>query len=302
MKIKYRNILFRLALMTVLLPASFYLSAQEDKIDAILDSMFFSKDEEILLMLAEMNRTHHFLYARMGYDNKTTYAGREIGTDQYNMAGQLFYINSLGFNIGVSGAWYSQMDPSYRSTIVTAGYSNGLKKNKWLRYRISYNRYFYNINDSKFEPVYTGSAGAGISLKAGPVGTRLDYSLLMGSEYGSKVSADLYGNFTLFKIGSKAKFRILPEISFYFGSEAVESDRYSYLDDSMQSPGSAELVYEDRFGLMNTQLSLPLEFSIGDFDVEVAYIYNINRSIDPDYTFDNVPVISFSVGYFFMLR
>lgn len=301
-KNKLRNILLKLSLVAVLLPGGYYTMAQEDKIDAILDSMFFSNDEEILLMLADMNRNHHFLYARMGYDSKTTYAGREIGTDQYNVAGQLFYINTRGFTFGVSGAWYSQMDPSYRSTVVTAGYSNGLKKNKWLRYRLSYNRYFYNINDSEFEAVYTGSAGAGISLKAGPVGTRLDYSLLMGSEYGSQVSADLYGNFTLFKIGSKARFRILPELSFYFGSETVEYERYSYLDNNMQSPGSTEPVYGDRFGLMNTQLRLPLELSLGDLDIEVSYIYNINRSIDPAYTFDNVSMISISIGYFFMLK
>ena len=53
---------------------------------------------------------------------------------------------------------------------------------------------------------------------------------------------------------------------------------------------------------MNTQLSLPLEISIGALDIEVAYIYNINRSLDADYTFDNVSMISFSVGYFFMIN
>jgi len=301
-KIRFRNIILRLSLLAALLPGSTYLAAQEDKIDAILDSMFFSNDEELMLMLAEMNRTHHFLYLRTGYDSKTTYAGREIGSDQFNMSGQLFYINSLGFNLGVSGAWYSQMDPSYRSTVLTAGYSNGLKNNKWLRYRLSYNRYFYNIGDSDYEPVYTGSAGAGISLKAGPVGARLDYSLLMGSEYGSQLSADLYGNFTLLKSGNKFKVRILPEVSFYFGSETVESDRYSYLDRNMQSSGSAEPVYVDRFGLMNTQVRLPIEFTIGDLDIEIGYIYNFNRSIDPAYTFDNISMVSLSVGYFFMLN
>jgi len=301
-KTRFRNIFLRLGLLAFLLTGSYYLEAQEDRIDAILDSMFFSNDDELMLMLAEMNRTHHFLYARTGYDSKTTYAGREIGTDQYNMAGQLFYINSLGFSIGVSGAWYSQMDPSYRSTVLTAGYSNGLKKNKWLRYRVSYNRYFYNISDSDYEPVYTGSAGAGISLKAGSVGTRLDYSLLMGSEYGSQLSADLYGNFTLLKLGNNVKFRILPEISLYFGSETVEYDRYSYLDGNMQQAGSTETIYEDRFGLMNTQLRLPLEFGIGDFNIEIGYTYNINRSIDPAYTFDNISMVSLSVGYFFMLN
>jgi len=288
--------------MVVLLPGSLYLSAQDDKIDALLDSMFFNTDDEILLLLAEMNRNHNFIYGRVGYDSKTVYAGREIGTDQYNLTGQLFYLNSIGLNLGVSGAWYSQMDPSYRSTVVSAGFSNGLGKNKRLRYRISYNRYFYNSDTSDFVPVYTGSVNAGITLKAGPVGTRFDYSLLTGKESGSQASADLFGNFTLFKVGKKTKFRILPEVSFYFGSETVELERYSHLTGGLQSPGDVNYVYEDRFGLMNTQLSFPLEISIGDLDIEVAYIYNINRSLDADYTFDNVPMISFSVGYFFMIN
>lgn len=301
-KIKVRKILLRITLLAALMPGSLYLSAQEDKIDALLDSMFFSTDDEILLMLADMNRNHNFIYAGMGYDSKTTYAGREIGTDQYNLTGQLFYLNSIGLHLGVSGAWYSQMDPSYRTTILSAGYSNGLGKKKVLRYRASYNRYFYNSDTSDFEAVYTGSANAGITLKAGPVGARINYSLLMGKEYGSQASADVFGNFTLFKIGRKTKFRLLPEISFYFGSEAVEYERNSHLEDGFQSPGGEEYIFEDKFGLMNTQLSLPLEISIGDFDVEIAYIYNINRSLDPDYMFDNVPMISFSVGYFFMIN
>lgn len=288
--------------MLTLLPGSFSLSAQEDNIDAILDSMFFSTDDDIVLMLAEINRNHNFIYGRLGYDSRTTYAGREIGTDQYNMTGQLFYLNSIGLNLGVSGAWYSQMDPSYRSTVVSAGYSKGLGKNKGIRFRVSYNRYFYNIQDSDFEPVYTGAANAGITLKAGSAGTRFDYLLFMGQEYGSQASADLFGNFKLFSIGKKAKIRILPEVSFYLSSETVEYERYSFLDGGMQSPGGSEFIYEDQFGLMNTQLSIPLEISIGDLDIEVAYIYNINRSLDADYTFDNVSMISVSAGYFFMIN
>jgi hypothetical protein len=301
-KTRIKSIIFKLSLVVALLPGSLYMSAQEDKIDAILDSMFFNTDDEILLLLAEMNRNHNFIYGRMGYDSKTVYAGREIGTDQYNLTGQLFYLNSIGLSLGVSGAWYSQMDPSYRSTVVSAGYSNGLGKNKWIRYRASYNRYFYNSDTSDFDPVYTGSVNAGLTFKAGSVGTRFDYSLLTGKEFASQASADLFGKFTLFKIGKKSKLRILPEVSFYFGSETVELERYSYLTDGPQSPVDVDYTYEDRFGLMNTQLSLPLEILIGDLDIEVAYIYNINRSLDTDYTFENVSMISFSVGYFFMIN
>lgn len=301
-KKKLGKILLRLSLALVLLPGSSSLSAQQDDIDAILDSMFFGTDDEILLMLAEMNRNHNFIYGRLGYDSRTTYAGREIGAGQYNMTGQLFYLNSIGLNLGVSGAWYSQMDPSYRSTVLSAGYSKGLGKKKGIRFRISYNRYFYNIQDSDFEPVYYGAANAGITLKAGSVGTRFDYSLLLGQEYGSQASAILFGNFKIFTLGKNAKISILPEVSFYFGSETVEYERYSFLDGGMQSPGGNEIIYQDQFGLMNTQLNIPLEISIGDLDIEVAYIYNINRSLDSYYTFDNVSLISVSAGYFFMIN
>jgi len=264
--------------------------------------MFFSTDEEILLMLAEMNRNHHFIYNRFGYDSKTVYAGREIGTDQYNLTGQLYYLNSIGLSMGVSGAWYSQMDPSYRSTVVSAGYSSGLKKSKNLRYRISYSRFFYNTDTSSYDPVFNGSANVGITLKTGPVGARVDYSLLMGQEYGSQVSADLYCNITLFNAGRKVRFRILPEVSFYFGSETVEYERYSYLSGMDGTTVVTDYTYEDRFGLMNTQLSLPFEISLGDLDIEFSYIYNVNRSLDPDYTFDNTSLFSVSAGYFFMIN
>ena len=302
MKRELRERLFRLSVILFIVPFSINLSAQDDKIDSILDSMFFGTDDEILLMLAEMNKNHHFVYSRFGYDSKTVYAGREIGTDQYNVSGQLYYLNSLGFSLGVSGAWYSQMDPSYRSTIVSAGYSRGLKKIKNLRYRISYSRYFYNTYYSIYEPVFNSSASAGLTIKMGSVGTRFDYSLLMGNDFGSQVSSDIYCDLSLFKVGKKLEISVLPEISFYFGSETVENERISYLASMDGSTMVTDYSYEDRFGLMNTQLILPLEISIGDFDIEISYSYNINRSIDPDYTFDNVSMFSISAGYFFVLN
>jgi len=53
---------------------------------------------------------------------------------------------------------------------------------------------------------------------------------------------------------------------------------------------------------MNTQLYLPLEISIGDLDIELGYTYNLNRSLDTDYTYDNTSVFSVSLGYFFMIN
>ncbi|MCF8222543.1 MAG: hypothetical protein K9J25_05300 [Bacteroidales bacterium] len=302
MKRKAKTLLSGISIMVIISLSSFSLTAQEDKIDAILDSMFFSTDEEILLMLAEMNRNHNFIYSRVGYDNKTTYAGREIGSDQYNLSGQLFYLNSTGLYLGLSGAWYSQLDPSYRSTVVTGGYSNSLKKASWLRYRISYNRYFYNTDASSYDPDYTGSLSAGITLKNDNFGIRTDYSFLMGNEYASQASFDLFGDFLLFKPGKRSKIEFTPELSFYFGSEAVEYERISYLSGNSSTSDMSEFIYMDKFGLMNTSINIPLEISLGDFSLELSYKYNFPRSLDPNYMYDNNSLFSISLSYFFMIN
>jgi len=188
---RLRNIITAILIIVFISLTAGRASAQEDHLDAILDSMFFSAEDDILLMLAEMNRNHNFIYARTSYNNRTTYAGREIGTDQHNLSGQIFYLNSKGIHLGVSGAWYSQMDPSYNSTVLSAGYSGGFKKNNAFRYRIAYNRFFFNSDSSDFDPVYSGSGSAGFTLKSKHLGMRLDYSLLMGQEFGSQLSADV---------------------------------------------------------------------------------------------------------------
>jgi len=106
----------------------------------------------------------------------------------------------------------------------------------------------------------------------------------------------------LLEAGKNIEIDISPELSFYFGSETVEYEMYSYLADRFQQTIVSDYIYKDEFGLMNTQLYLPLEISIGDLDIELGYTYNLNRSLDADYTYDNTSVFSVSLGYFFMIN
>lgn len=277
------------------------LAQEDDRIDALLDSLFMYADDDMISMLNEINRNHSFIYARSGYDSKTTYAGREIGNNQYNISGQLFYMNSNGLYAGVSGAWYSQMEPAYNSTVLTAGYGRSLKSFKPLRLRITYNRYIYTRDTALYDAVYTGSISAGFSYKAKNIGVRAGYTLLTGSEFGSQASATVLGDFTVSGKGKKVSIAIAPEASFYFGSETVEYERYIYLTGQGMTPGDSDISYTDKFGLMNSSIYLPLEISFGDLDVEIGYIYNINRSLDPDYTYANNSGFMVSIGYIFMV-
>jgi len=260
-----------------------------NKIDSILDEILFKKPK-----IKNPSPIAHLLYWGTSYDNKTFYAGREVGVGQYSISGQLFYFNSLGFYIGGGGAWYSQLDPRYNNTIISAGYSNSLPNHKSLRYRASYSRFFFSNND--YDPTYTGSINAGSTYQTDWIGTRLDYSLHTGNAYSSQISWDVYSKITLLKFGTFNKIRFEPEISLFFGSETVEYERYSFLTQSDKNPAIYK-VTDEIFGLMNTQIRLPLDITYKGFDIELGYNINLPYSHNNSITYDNTGYFSVSLGY-----
>ncbi|MCG8374717.1 MAG: hypothetical protein MI700_14335 [Balneolales bacterium] len=275
------------------------MESQLSRVDSVLND-FLSVEDEGILDLFSQQKNFQFLYFRTNYDNKTFYAGREIGDNQYNLSGQLFYMHSKGFYAGLAGAWYSQLDPGYRTTVMSFGYGKGLKKLKFLRYRASFDLYFYNNNDPDYDPVYTSSINLGTSLKSKVLSTRFDATFLLGKEIGTQLNWDIYSKITLLKFGKFNKLRIEPELSFYFGSETVEYDLSSYLQEYFGQDGSI-YYYEDVFGLLNTQLSIPLTLSLGDFDFEASWTHNLPRSMNSAVDYPSSSLFSFSVGYIFSL-
>lgn len=285
--------------VTVFAQKDIVFEIQEDRIDSVLTDFLFEEDDDLLGLL-EGKKNFQFLYWRANYDTKTFYAGREIGNDQYNLSSQLFYLHSKGFYAGLSGAWYSQLDPGYRTTVLSFGYGKGLKKLKFLRLRSSFDLFFYNNSDPDFEPTYTSSLNLGASVKSKIVSTRFDAAFLLGKEIGTQFNWDIYTKINLLKFGKLNKLRFEPEVSFFFGSETVEYDLSTYLYDQFPDIPPT-YYYEDIFGLLNTQIAVPLTLSVNNFDFEIAWKKNLPRSMDFQYDYPESSVVSFSVGYIFDL-
>jgi hypothetical protein len=271
-------------------------NSQTTALDSIIDEILFEEDN--IELEIKQKKYYHFFYARTNYDYKTFYAGREIGTDQYNLSGQAYYFNSWGFYAGVSGAWYSQFEPKYSTTVLSAGIGKGLNKVKNVRYRLSYNYFLYNTTDEDFSPTYRSSANVGTTIKNKWIGTRLDFTFLIGQDIGTRISWDAYSKIKLFSWGLYNKIQLEPEVSLYFGSQSVyyevNTNLYDYLyDDDYETTYTTE----DEFGLMNTQLKLPLNISYKNFDFEVGYVYNIPRSLDSNYSYKKSSSFNVSLGY-----
>ncbi|WP_159518286.1 hypothetical protein [Sunxiuqinia indica] len=294
-------------LVALILMFSFQLKAQknelqeeiyENRLDSLIEDVVFGDDE--LSYLFGYKDNMQFLYMRSSYDSRTFYAGREIGESLYNMTGQLYYLNSNGIFAGLAGAWYDQIDPAYQMTVISLGYSKGMKKAKFFRYRASFDYYLYHNSDPDFDPTYSSGLNLGTTFKTKTIGTRLNASFLLGDDIGSHLSADVYAYLTLLKLNRFNKLRLEPELTFYFGSESVAMAEYDNLGNLFADP-LLSASYTDKFGMMNTQLEIPLSLTYKGFDFEVSWTHNFPRSLDPNLLYPENSFVSFSVGYIFNL-
>ncbi|HZL11183.1 MAG TPA: hypothetical protein VFC65_14430 [Prolixibacteraceae bacterium] len=271
---------------------------REDRIDSLLNLVIFNEDD--LSYLFNLKKNYQFLYARTSYNTKTFFAGREIGKNQYNLSAQLFYLHSSGIHAGISGAWYSQLDPGYRTTVLSLGYSKGLKKLKFFRYRLSYDYFLFNDDDPNYKPLYTSSLNTGITLKTKNTGTRANLSVLLGQETGTQFTWDFYSYINLIKLGNYDKIRLEPEVSLYFGSETVEHQLNEVLIDPLTNI-EYDSYYKDEFGLLNIQLEIPISINFKSFDLEAAWIYNFPQTMNKNITYPDNSFFRVSLGYIFKL-
>ncbi|MCU4164968.1 hypothetical protein [Carboxylicivirga caseinilyticus] len=268
------------------------------RVDSLLDDILF-EDEDIYSLL-EKDQTFQFLYFATNYSNRTFYAGRENGDYQSNLSGQIYYMNSAGFFAGLSGSWYNQLDPNYRSTILTVGYGQGIKNKHFFRYRLSADYFIFHVNDPEFEPIYNSSINAGITLKSKSFGTRFDGSLLVGQEVGKQFTWNNYAYLYLLRFGKYNYLRLEPEVSLFFGSEAAEFLlNEAYVDQTTNL--EVDTYYKDVFTLLNTQLRLPLSLNWKNFDMQLSYIYNIPRTIGDSESYANTSYFRLSLGYIISL-
>ncbi|MBN2165300.1 MAG: hypothetical protein JW717_03390 [Marinilabiliaceae bacterium] len=276
------------------LVVSLTIRAQNDEVvDSVLNDLFF--EEVDLYELFDGNTKYHFLYFVSTFNSATYYAGRQVGDNEYNISGQMYYFISNGLYFGASGVQYSHLDPGFRSVVVSAGYANTLKKFKYLNYRLAYDRYIYVNMGTDFEPTYNSDINVGFTLKNKIIGGRFDYTMLLGNEFGNLLSFDVFSKIKLLSLGTYDRIQFEPQLSWFYGADMVEYDLNAYMvNDPFYEPN---YIQKEEFGLLNTQISLPLSVSYRQFDFEVSYSFHFPKSLDPAYYYDKSGFWSISLAY-----
>ncbi|KIA86714.1 hypothetical protein [Flavobacterium sp. AED] len=264
-------------------------STKDKQTNDVIDS-FFEKDQIIDDVLASFTK-YQFLYLSVNYNNDTYFSGRDIGIKQYNVSPKITYLHSSGIYANISGIYYSEFEPKWDLTTATLGYGKSFGKEKTFKYYASYTRYFYNNGlDNAFSNDI--SLGIGIRNKKKTLGTQLSGSYLFGNEQSFQVASTSYITFKLLKT-KKTQLDLKPQISIIAGDQTIELAR-SYVQNGQLI---TDITKNNVFGLINTQLSLPLEFSANSFDFQLGYNINFPTPIGEESNLKNTSYFNFSMAY-----
>ena len=119
----------------------------EQEVDEIIENLVTLNDEDLIDLINDLNK-YQVILTSVDFNNKTYFLGRDLGIDQYNITSQAMYENSNGIFAGISGTYYSEFDPKWDLTVVTAGYGKSFGKNDNFRAELGYSRYIFSDSES----------------------------------------------------------------------------------------------------------------------------------------------------------
>ncbi|MCU0444734.1 MAG: hypothetical protein MUE85_07430 [Microscillaceae bacterium] len=214
----------------------------------------------------------------IGFANRVVFAGRDFNTDQFSLNGGATYYHKSGFFGGVSAYWYSDSPPRYNLTDLSVGYANEILKN-WL-VNLSYDYLlFTNIENQPANPLQHNLA-IGSSYDFGPVNVGVDYGFLTGGENAHRLSANLGGYIPIYDVWIFDKISFSPNVSLFWGTDNITLSRLPARFQRRISQNGVRLD-TDKFGLMNINLAIPIQFKIKRFKLNFTYNYSFPQALFP---------------------
>ena len=284
----------KLLLFTI--ATSFVSYAQEkiddETLDGLLDELFF-KDKELVDDLMNAINEYDLLYTDVTYNSNTFFAGRDSGSDQFNIIPQVSYYSSSGFNASVTGIYYQNQNPNWDFVSLTAGYANAIDKKKNVHYNVGYSRFFYSDGWDAFNNSIDALFGVRNSTRT--FGGIVAASYLFGTDKSFQISSRLYGNITLTRTATSA-LRFRPQLGILIAERSLE------FIIPPRNGNPPRLVTTEEFSLLNTQLGLPISYTTGTWDIELSWNVNFPSPIEREGSLKNTHFFGLSVGYLLDLR
>jgi hypothetical protein len=269
--------------------SSMSLLAQNDRIDSLLSDVF--GNDKLMSHLFDQYSKQSFIFSGLTMENRTFYAGREIGDNMFSLTGHIYMFHSGGIYFGASGSWFSQIDPRYNATAATIGIRKPLNRKNTLNFRASFSRFFFNSDDSVTYGPNSNNLGLGLMFNKTHIGSRLSFNLLFGNETKMIITPSVFSKINIARFKRSGKILLSPEISAFIGPEIV------YEPTNSDNAQNSTFITTEKYGLINIQLSVPIAFQISGFGIEAGYSVNIPMTQDSYVSYPANSYFSVSIGH-----
>lgn len=253
--------------------------------DAILDELFPIDSLTIESMVLDLKK-QDFLYINTLYNTKTLFSGRDFGVEQYSFFPAISYIDSNNFFLNVGSGYYSEVDPQWDFITFSGGYSNHLNKKKSI---VATAAYSYTTFTEDVADLNNQRVSLSLSYRAKWFRNALSGGYLFGGNRSSYLSNNTYFNIDL--LASKSlDISIEPRVGIFWGNQTITE---------LVIIGFFQFqeVSTDVFQLLNTEVSIPIEFDFGKWDFEIDYTYAMPNALPGEEKPSNNGYFSISLGY-----
>lgn len=264
-----------------------------DSLDGLLDDLFFN-DQQFVQDLLNSIGQYDLLYTTATLNSNTYFAGRDSGLNQLNVLLQSTYFSSSGFTASIASVYYEKQNPNWDFVSLSLGYNNTIGLTKNTHYSINYSRYFYS--DGWNDLNNSVDALIGVRNTKRSIGATLSASYLFGEEQSLQLNSRIYASIDLNKNVAN-RFRFRPQLTFLFAEQVVNTTLPPPPNPLGGPPPPPPIVSNEEFGLLNTQIYLPISWSTSALDLEFGWNYNLPRAIGNEPSVDNTNFFTITLGY-----
>ena len=265
--------------------AHLYIFSQTEEENAILDSVmdeFFSTDS----LLVDLSKTN-YLYTNFSFDESVFFAGRDFDIKQFGFTPSISYMRGQNFFVSLGSAYFSELDPKWDFVSISSGYSLFLDQKEKLSLTGIYSRIFFADNTAELNP---NRLSASLAFQKNSLRLRGSAGYLFGGSTAFYTTLSSSYEISIFE-NERWEMSFNPQLSFLMSEQTISEQIASGFFNT-------QTVERDVFDLINTQISLPLQWDSGNWDFQLSYNINLPKALANESNLSPTGYLSFSVGYF----
>lgn len=261
---------------------------EQSETDALLDDLFAADSLDILELFDSLKK-QDYIYGNISFSDKTLFSGRNFGVDQHSFFPAISYISSSDFFANIGSGYYSEVSPQWDFITLSGGYSNYINKKKSLLATAVYSHTFFTQDVADLN---NHRLSASLSYRKKWFRNSLSAGYLFGGTPSHYISNNLYVSIDILD-SDNFDISIQPRFGMFWGNQTITE----LIGSGFQLNERITTVFQQ----LNTELSIPLEFDFGNWDMEFDYTFSIPNPIPGEEGLENIGVFSISLGYLISL-